>query len=368
MTNTNSSIDVLCLCNTHGIGGAQLNAGMLASEFSKRGLRSSLGFLFEREEDSRHGHDDYFVVGSRPPNGLAEMLRVIKDARREILTRRPRAIIGFQPASNIIASVAALSLPGCKVVATQRNPSSFQSASGRILDGIAGTLGLYESNIAVSSTVAQSYASYPALYRKRMRVVLNATPRLVATQSEARECKSALGIHPTAKILGCVGRLHPQKNFLEAIEVHAKLAENCHLYLAGSGPQEAMLLAAAEQRGTSSRVHFLGSLAQEDLTKFYRSLDLLLFTSKYEGFGRVLVEAMSMGVPVISNDIPIAREVAGDAAIFCEEGSNDWQTAVDSVLSDEGLRDSLCDRGLARAQQFTIERMVTQYMQAAHFT
>ena len=69
-----ANVDIICLCNWHGIGGAQLNAGMLTAEFQRRGYAAELGFLFEREPEARQGMKDYFVALTRfgiPKSGLA---------------------------------------------------------------------------------------------------------------------------------------------------------------------------------------------------------------------------------------------------------------------------------------------------------
>lgn len=358
-------VDIICLCNSHGIGGAQLNAGMLAHQFERRGYRASLGFLFEREPDSFHGHADFFTVSDEFPSGPFAWIRFLLRCLGELATRKPRVIIGFQPASNVIASLAALVIPRCAVIATQRNPSSFQSMRGRLLDRTLGALGLYRANIAVSQTVADSYSGYPGTYLRRLRVIHNATPPLAAVDETQAVCRRRFGMPPGRRILGCVGRLHPQKNFLLAINAHARLPDDVHLYIAGEGPERAHLEDAASRYGTSSRVHFLGALSGADLTRFYRSLDVLLFTSIYEGFGRVLVEALSQGTPVISNDIPIAREVAADAATFCSADIETWRDEILQLLDDENRRDSLKTRGQERASHFAMEAMVSSYLLAA---
>jgi len=363
MSSADERIDVLCLANSHGIGGAQLNAGLIASELAKLGLRTSIGFLFEREIESTHGHDDVFVIAPSAPRGPIKLASFLLSAHREIARRKPRFIIGFQPASNVIAAATAKLIPGCHVVATQRNPSAFQSRPGRIFDLVAGACGLYRANIAVSETVAGSFDSYPQSYRRRMTVVHNATPSLAASLDGKAASRAILGIEPHARVIGCVGRLHPQKNFIQAIRAHAQLQDDSQLYLAGTGPEEGSLREEAASLGTTERVHFLGSLSGENLTRFYRSLDIMLFTSRYEGFGRVLVEAMSEGVPVVSSDIPIAREVGGDAVIFCGDDLQEWKQRIIQVIDSPELRARLASAGRTRAAFFNTESMVNGYLQ-----
>lgn len=367
MRSASREVDIVCLCNTHGIGGAQLNAGMLAQQFELRGFRAALGFLFEREVTSAHGHEDVFIITDRAPGSAAEVLRFAGKCYREISRRKPRAIIGFQPASNAISALVASAIPGCAAIASQRNPASFQSRLGRISDKAMGSVGLYRSNIAVSHAVASSYNGYPEPYLKRLHVVHNATPPLPDPAEDRIQSRKRLGIPPEQRAIGCIGRLHPQKSFLTAILAHAQLPADIHLYLAGEGPELDFLRHAAESSGTAARVHFVGSLTGFDIARFYRAIDILLFTSIYEGFGRVLIEALSEGVPVVSNDIPIAREVAGNAAVFCS-GQDDWAPVALNLLENEAERTILSAKGRARASRFTIDSMVDAYLELSGLT
>jgi len=357
-----NKFDIICLCNTHGIGGAQLNAGMLAAEFSKRGYRSSLGFLFEREVNSDFGTPDKFILSRNYPRGFFQWLRFFRTCKQEILLRQPKAIIGFQPASNILGAILARLLPDCRMIATQRNPSQKQSFLGRFLDQLIGSTPLYYANIAVSNSVAQSYAGYPTRYLNKIDVVHNATPPLEFIDEDRDACQKYFGMRGPIHVIGCIGRLHSQKNFQFALEVHAKLSDTSHLYIAGTGPDEAYLKNKAAQLGTEERVHFLGSITGKDITRFYRSLDILLFPSIYEGFGRVLVEAMSQGVPVISSDIEIAREVAAEAAVYCPFDPIEWVPPIESILNNNITRDHYIQAGIQRSESFSIKLMVDEYL------
>lgn len=360
-------LDILCLCNRHSIGGATLNAGMLAWEFEKRGLNSALGFLYEREPDSHHGDVETFILGDRLPRTPIEIINYLRRYRSEVLARRPRVIIGFQPAANIIGGLTTLLLRDCVMVATQRNPASEQSWLGRALDKVLGCTSLYRCNIAVSESVARSFRHYPVAYTKKIRVVHNGAPKLPVVTEQKEHCREILGIHASQRAIGCVGRLHPQKNFSFALRVHSELPEDIHFYIAGSGADEAQLRQLAADLGTADRVHFLGNLQAEGVARFYKALDVLLFPSLYEGFGRVLVESFSQGTPVISNDIEVAREVADNAAVFCPLDIPQWKEAILRILSDRDYRDQLICTGHLRAKEFDVETMVSGYLKLAGF-
>ena len=360
------STDIICLCNWHGIGGAQLNAGLLVAEFTRRGFDATLGFLFEREPGSMHGTDEHFVIAERAPRKPSEWSRFYSRCVDEIIGRRPHAIIGFQPTANIVAAVAGTRIPTCRVVATQRNPANRPSRVMRVLDQVIGSTTLYDINIAVSSSVQSSFDGYPTAYKSKLQVVRNATPPLTEIPEERTACRQRLGITNEKLVLGCLGRLHQQKNVTFVLDVLAALPE-ASLYLAGDGEEEMALRAKAHALGIASRTTFLGSLNGADVTRFYRAVDVLLFPSVYEGFGRVLVEAMSQGVPVVASDIAIVREIGGDAVARAPFDVASWVRAIRAISNDGSLAESLAHRGPVQSANFDLNAMVSGYLAAAGF-
>jgi glycosyltransferase involved in cell wall biosynthesis len=80
----------------------------------------------------------------------------------------------------------------------------------------------------------------------------------------------------------------------------------------------------------------------------------LLFPSAYEGFGLPVVEAMAAGTPALVSDIPVMREVAGDAARRLPVGdARAWAAGMQSINDDPGLRADLAKRGRARTAEFS---------------
>jgi glycosyltransferase involved in cell wall biosynthesis len=227
-----------------------------------------------------------------------------------------------------------------------------------------GGAGLYNANIAVSRTVEESFAAYPEPYRRRMQVVHNATPALPAVPDGREASRARFGMPRSDLVLGVLGRLHPQKNTEFAIDV-VNLLPDAHLYLAGDGPEEPRLRRKVAALGLQDRVTFLGAVRGADITRFYQAIDVLLFCSIYEGFGRVLVEAMSQSTPVIASDIPIAREVGGEAALFRPFDPREWADAINSIAGDSTLKQSLTAGGPAQAARFQLDAMVEGYLDAA---
>ncbi|MCX6762327.1 MAG: glycosyltransferase, partial [Candidatus Moranbacteria bacterium] len=69
------------------------------------------------------------------------------------------------------------------------------------------------------------------------------------------------------------------------------------------------------------------------------------------------IEAMAAGVPVVCGDIPVLREIAADAALFCDpKNSQKFAENISKVLTDENLRNNLIEKGKQIAQNFTWQK------------
>lgn len=101
-----------------------------------------------------------------------------------------------------------------------------------------------------------------------------------------------------------------------------------------------------------------------NVASFYDNSDVLLFPSKYEGFGRPVVEAMSHGMPVIANDVGPLKEVMGAAGRLC--GVDDMQQWIEKLieLTDESIYNSESILSLENSKRF-LEDVVAKQLKAA---
>jgi glycosyltransferase involved in cell wall biosynthesis len=171
-----------------------------------------------------------------------------------------------------------------------------------------------------------------------------------------------------------VGRLDPRKNFAQTARVVRTLVERGKLDgLVIVGPEDfgaTRIRAEMERDGTARVVTYLSALDTASLQALYRHASCLLYLSLAEGFGLPLIEAMSMGTPIIASNRTSIPEVVGDAgSIVNPDNAEEVVSAVVDVLSAPRLRDSLIARGRARAGQFdgasAALRMVDVYAAAA---
>ncbi|MHA7133395.1 glycosyltransferase [Oerskovia turbata] len=152
--------------------------------------------------------------------------------------------------------------------------------------------------------------------------------------------------------VGYAGRLAPHKG-VDVLLAAVRGDDRLRLTLAGDGPSAGTLRAAARPLG--ERVRFVGPLSGEDLVAFYRSLDVLAVPSLdtpgwIEQFGRVAVEAMACGVPVVASDSGALPDVVGGAGLLVKPGdAHALREALVRVVDEPGLAEALRRQGAERA-------------------
>jgi glycosyltransferase involved in cell wall biosynthesis len=110
-----------------------------------------------------------------------------------------------------------------------------------------------------------------------------------------------------------VSSLDPRKNFLRLAHAFEGI-EGLNLHIVGNANR-----VFSQQEGMKKlpqNVRMLGRVSDEELIRLYHQADCFIFPSLYEGFGLPPIEAMQCGCPVLASDIPVLREVCGDAAEY----------------------------------------------------
>jgi glycosyltransferase involved in cell wall biosynthesis len=158
--------------------------------------------------------------------------------------------------------------------------------------------------------------------------------------------------------IGYVGRLERHKGVSVVIDA-LSVVPDARLIVVGDGPERQRLEAHAERIGVSHRVFFEGFANHDELPATYRRFDLsvvpsLTTDSWVEQFGRVAIEAMASGVPVLASRSGALPWVLRDAgALAAPEDPAAWAEAINQLVADEQIRNQLVERGLRRAHSFS---------------
>lgn len=190
--------------------------------------------------------------------------------------------------------------------------------------------------------------------------------------------RARLGIAPDGFVAGCAARLVPGKGVDLLLDAAAPLADT-HVLIIGDGAERSRLSARVRSLGIAARTQFSGAVESVDMPAWLNALDVLVLPSRRsrgwaEQFGRVLIEAMACGVPVVgavSGEIPDVIASAG--LTFPENDAGALSAAIRQLRDAPGLRRTFGELGRARAlEHFTHGRIATDtaalYQQVLHGT
>jgi len=165
-----------------------------------------------------------------------------------------------------------------------------------------------------------------------------------------------------------VGRVAFEKNIGFLIEVMAELRHtlpDALLVIAGEGPAEAKLRKQVEQLGLAHHVLFVGYLERgSELPACYCAGDAFVFASRTETQGLVLLEAMALGVPVVSTAVMGTRDIlaARQGCRVAEDNPQAFAATLREVLTDAPLRARLSNEAKAHALSWTAPQMATRVL------
>ena len=172
-----------------------------------------------------------------------------------------------------------------------------------------------------------------------------------------------------ASYLLYVGSEDPRKNLSRLIDsLRPIVAQQPNIKLLKVGAarfvgERKQLQQKIQRLGLEDHVLFFDQVPDKDLVCFYNMADLFVFPSLYEGFGLPVLEAMACGTPVLTSNRSSLPEVAGEAAILVDPYNvNAITHGIMQLLSDSTLADSMRQKGLERAHQFTWERTARETM------
>ena len=216
--------------------------------------------------------------------------------------------------------------------------------------------------IAVSHGVLEDVRSLGSLSIDMGRVIYNPTATGVSSCRESLDVQDQLwGVGFERHIL-TVGRLSTQKDHETLIKAFALITKifNAKLVILGEGKLRAVLLALVEELGLQERVSLPGF--EVNPYPWYRSADLFVLSSRWEGFGNVLVEALECGLPVVSTNCPSGPEEILEKGRYGKlvpiQDPESLANAMIQSLNETHDRDVLTER----AQDFAVSKISDEYL------
>jgi len=162
-----------------------------------------------------------------------------------------------------------------------------------------------------------------------------------------------------------VGTIEPRKNLDSLIKAWLSLKPtergNCRLKVIGA--RGWMVSSLSESASDQDGVDFIGHVSDESLIQHLSNALLFAYPSMYEGFGLPVIEAMGLGVPVLTSDVGATREIAADAAWLVDPNSQaSIAEGLKALLCNEELRQTLSQAGLERSMRFSWQQTASRTM------
>jgi glycosyltransferase involved in cell wall biosynthesis len=179
----------------------------------------------------------------------------------------------------------------------------------------------------------------------------------VALQHSRERARELLGIDPSVRLIGALGRLVPVKGHTYLLQAFATLKDqypSAHLAIIGAGREASNLSDQIQRLGLEGRVHLLGF--KENALQYVRAFDIWAMPSLAEGLGLALLEGMSGRLPVIASSVPAMLPLIEGAGGLAVEPAN-----VNALAQALGVYLALSDEALVRKGE-----QAFQYLQSHH--
>ncbi len=169
-----------------------------------------------------------------------------------------------------------------------------------------------------------------------------------------------------------VGRLNPRKNLaalVEAFSLFKKKSSAPHmLVIAGKHDYASPDIIRSVKISPASRdILFTGFIPGRDLPSLYKEADVFVYPSLFEGVGLPVLEAMSLGTPVITSNSSSLKETAGNAAVLADPSDPaSISRAMVRLTGDPALKQLYAGRGMSRAQKFSWRSTAEQTLKIYH--
>lgn len=161
------------------------------------------------------------------------------------------------------------------------------------------------------------------------------------------------------KYIFSIGHTRPYKNIPSVIKAFKQISSefpDVDLIITGRGDYKIKLHRLVSELNLDARVVFAGHLPDEKMIPIFKNAQFLVFPSLIEGFGLPIIEAMAIGCPVLGSDIPVFKEIGGDAYEKVDPHSiDDIACGMRKLLRSREYRDCLRHMGYQRSKLFSWE-------------
>ena len=335
-------------------GGTERVVALLANEFVGRGYPVAI-LLFAGNQvayplDPRV---EVCVTGEASGGKLSVRLKRIVNMRRFYKKNKDCYIFAFSVMGAVFSVVTAAGIPHRMLVSERNDPTKYDKQNIRNW--------AYTKAEKIVAQTTDMLDCLPAKIRDKMVVIPNPVPADIPAAFEGERKKQVVS----------VARLQPQKNqklLIESFSDFSKMFPNYELHIFGVGELEAELRSLAEELGVAEKVVFRGfsNHIKEDI----RESAMFVLSSDYEGISNSMIEALALGLPVISTDCPI-----GGSRAYIQDGVSGLLTGVGNrkelalamckVAENPAFAEKLSRNAVMVKEKFSLAKIADRFLQEA---
>ncbi len=281
---------------------------------------------------------------------------------------RPEVVLSAMNYANVIVLLArGLARVKTRIVVSEHNAFSFwiknppNLRTQLMLRGLMRiTYPKADTIVAVSRGVADDLARSIGIPRKKLRVIYNPI-RLDHILAKTNEAVDHPWFHSDEPpVILSVGRLHPQKDYPNLLQAFSLVRINvkARLVILGEGKERPRLVSLAKELNIAEDVDMPGFV--ENPYKYMALSKVFVLSSKFEGFGNVLLEAIACGCPVVATDCPSGpREILEVTGVGRLVPVGDPESMAKAIL--EAMEKG--EKKEPNLRPFLLENVVKQYME-----
>jgi len=351
-------------------GGAERVVSILLKELSQR---YEIELVLMRDAifyDIPNNVQVTFLENSNPTeNGIIKLLKLpFLGWRYKKLLKNSDVSLSFMNRPNYINIFAKLFGSKVKTIISERAMPSLQHKKG-IQGKINKLLIQYlypKADIVIANSKGNSFDLEKFFYIKNVKIIYNFI--------EKKECKN--NKKDNKFIFITIGRFDEGKNHKLLIKAFNELDIDAELWLIGDGYLREDLEKRVKDLGLVDKIKFLGR--QKDVFKFLKEADCFVFSSNYEGFPNVLLEALSCNLPIISTDCPSGpREILSpnsdilkqtedieivEYGILTKVGSvESMKKAMKLIYENNKLRYNFKNKSQNRLKEFKVSKIIKEW-------
>ncbi len=325
---------VLHLITTIKRGGAENQLLVLAKEQVKSGIRVHIVYLKDEPELEK----DFENIGAIVHHDLSN-LKFWKQpsALRKLIFGDNWIVHSHLPRAELVGLFC---IKKFHFIITRHNAEQFFPRAPKLLSNFLSRLvSLRADKIIAISNAVKLYLMQQGEVRNALKLEVVLYGYEPSFSEEQRSCSEPSRI----KKIGTISRLTDQKDIptmLESFRKYLQIEPSATLAILGEGSLEVTLKDLTESLNLGDSVKFLGRSSR--IYDFLHGLDAFILTSKYEGFGLVLLEAMDVGIPIVASRNSAIPEVLGsEFPSLCETGnSTDFSNKL-NLLNDFKYREGI---------------------------